>query len=415
MYSYEKKTNNKKPHPAGKDNNSTQFDEFLSGVGNQNALNIIKASGNFNSQHGTELHLPEELKSRMEARFGFNLSGVRFRESSEVRELGTKAVAQGNTISFAPGVFDPTTMTGREIIGHEMAHVVQQAKGQVNADIPGTNIALNPSLEHSADFEGSMAAIDTGTSMAAQAPLMSLDAAPVSSAPMQGKDWLDKLKYYGSRLLNLGRVTDDMKNWLASGEEGSWRRRKAMELAQKQVDKDFEANIKNFMAEKREAYLPENIDISTVNPDAVETATRVLGEIPFLQPSSIHAIHGLDLELQDRVNQGLMSARQKKRYVREFARNARETTLRSQQVGLIDPYSYRGFAGPFRNFLFQAADSRQREAFRQEEEDRQRQLRGELTPLERLRNELDLTDKKLIDRSEKPHKAYLERLRAQQQ
>ncbi|MDD2421596.1 MAG: DUF4157 domain-containing protein, partial [Heliobacteriaceae bacterium] len=158
-------------------------------MGNQAVLKMLAAAESFNPNRGTELTLPEELKRRMENRFGVSLSGIQLRESSQVSSLGTRAVAQGDTISFAPGAYDPTTRTGREIIGHEMAHVVQQANGGVNADIAGTNISLDQGLEHAADHEGSMAVMDTGSLMEGQQPLAVLPAVTAANAPMQGNGW----------------------------------------------------------------------------------------------------------------------------------------------------------------------------------------------------------------------------------
>jgi len=47
--------------------------------------------------------------------------------------LGAQAYTQGTDIHFAPGQYQPSSQGGQELLGHELAHVVQQADGRVKA------------------------------------------------------------------------------------------------------------------------------------------------------------------------------------------------------------------------------------------------------------------------------------------
>lgn len=59
-----------------------------------------------------------------------DLSGVRVHTDdhadTKARALGTEAVTVGRDIFFQKGAFDPNSRHGKEVLGHELAHVVQQ-------------------------------------------------------------------------------------------------------------------------------------------------------------------------------------------------------------------------------------------------------------------------------------------------
>src|SRR6476620_11284384 len=73
---------------------------------------------------------PAAVPSGMSAQFGHNFDDVRLHTDAaaneQARSLGTEAVTQGNDIYFAEGAYDPGSAHGREVLGHELAHVVQQ-------------------------------------------------------------------------------------------------------------------------------------------------------------------------------------------------------------------------------------------------------------------------------------------------
>jgi hypothetical protein len=104
--------------------------------------------------------LPGGVRGAMEHAFQTDFSDVRISEGGLATSLGAVAVAQGNTIDFARGAFDPESVPGREVIGHELAHVVQQRQGRVTADAQAKGLPTNSDhgLEAEADALGARAA-----------------------------------------------------------------------------------------------------------------------------------------------------------------------------------------------------------------------------------------------------------------
>lgn len=74
--------------------------------------------------------LVEGLRSKMEAGFGADFSGVRVHDDSRSdglnRSLSARAFTTGKDIFFKQGEYDPNSNEGQELIAHELTHVVQQ-------------------------------------------------------------------------------------------------------------------------------------------------------------------------------------------------------------------------------------------------------------------------------------------------
>lgn len=105
--------------------------------------------------------IPDDVRQRMESAFATDFSSVRVHpDSSQAPEVGALAYTQGTDIHFAPGQFKPETSSGRQLLGHELAHVVQQQEGRVQptTEIGGMPVNDDVSLEHEADVLGSKAA-----------------------------------------------------------------------------------------------------------------------------------------------------------------------------------------------------------------------------------------------------------------
>ena len=66
----------------------------------------------------------------METQLGDDFSDVRIYHDHGATLLGVNAYTEGSEIHFAPGFYNPHTSTGRELIAHELAHVIQQREGQ---------------------------------------------------------------------------------------------------------------------------------------------------------------------------------------------------------------------------------------------------------------------------------------------
>src|SRR3954447_15985861 len=77
--------------------------------------------------------LPPALRARMEAAFGADFTGVRVFEGEQSLRFGARAYTDGHEVHLAPGRSEPATRRGQELLGHELAHVVQQSQGRVPA------------------------------------------------------------------------------------------------------------------------------------------------------------------------------------------------------------------------------------------------------------------------------------------
>ncbi|MFO1207117.1 MAG: DUF4157 domain-containing protein [Burkholderiales bacterium] len=74
--------------------------------------------------------LPAKLRSFFEPRFGFDFAGVRLHTDTaaaqSAREAGAAAYTVGRHIVFGRNHYAPDTRTGRNLLAHELAHVIQQ-------------------------------------------------------------------------------------------------------------------------------------------------------------------------------------------------------------------------------------------------------------------------------------------------
>ncbi|WP_291717036.1 DUF4157 domain-containing protein [Magnetospirillum sp. 64-120] len=103
--------------------------------------------------------LAQGLLQRMEAVFRTDLSSVRVQVGPEAPSIGALAFTVGDRLFFAPGQFAPETPRGLHLLGHELAHVIQQRSGRVRAPQGnGFSIVLDPALEAEADRMGRLAA-----------------------------------------------------------------------------------------------------------------------------------------------------------------------------------------------------------------------------------------------------------------
>src|SRR4051812_21319754 len=73
---------------------------------------------------------PNAVPATFGERFGRSFDGVRLHTDdtadARARSLGTEAVTEGKDVYFRAGAYAPDTAEGQKIIGHELAHVVQQ-------------------------------------------------------------------------------------------------------------------------------------------------------------------------------------------------------------------------------------------------------------------------------------------------
>ena len=96
--------------------------------------------------------LDPNVRQRMEAAFGQSFANVRVHVGAHVAAIGAVAFTHGAQIHFAPGNYNPATPQGRQLLAHELAHVVQQRAGRVqNPFGSGVAVVQNASLEAEAD------------------------------------------------------------------------------------------------------------------------------------------------------------------------------------------------------------------------------------------------------------------------
>lgn len=102
--------------------------------------------------------LPGALLAKMEAAFGADFSGVRVHVGPQASRIGALAFTTGNDLYFAPGQYQPDSIKGQQLIGHELAHVIQQRQGRVRAPGGGVAEVQDRALEAEADRLGMKAA-----------------------------------------------------------------------------------------------------------------------------------------------------------------------------------------------------------------------------------------------------------------
>jgi hypothetical protein len=86
---------------------------------------------------------------------GYDMGGVRVHTSPEAddlsHQLGAKAFTTGQDVFFREGAYDPGSTAGKELIAHELTHVVQQGTGQVQGGSRMTVNAPGDAHEQQAD------------------------------------------------------------------------------------------------------------------------------------------------------------------------------------------------------------------------------------------------------------------------
>jgi Domain of unknown function (DUF4157) len=82
--------------------------------------------------------LSDQVRAFMEPRFGHDFSNVRV-HSDDMAAAGAEAISaraftHGDHIAFARGEYQPATVTGHQLLAHELTHVLQQASGAAGID-----------------------------------------------------------------------------------------------------------------------------------------------------------------------------------------------------------------------------------------------------------------------------------------
>jgi uncharacterized protein DUF4157 len=149
-------------------------------VGQDRQTNFAQASGATNGSraiqrktgHGVEafrvplrqksggMLIPDDVRAKMETAFSADFSDVRVHIGHEASSLGAIAYTWGTNIHFAPGQYNPHTLQGQKLLGHELWHVLQQKSGRVkNPFGGGVAVVQDHALEAEADRMGIKAAL----------------------------------------------------------------------------------------------------------------------------------------------------------------------------------------------------------------------------------------------------------------
>jgi hypothetical protein len=128
-----------------------------------------------NRARGGGQPLEGAVQAQMSEALGHDFSRVRVHTDSEAndlnRQLSAKAFTTGSDIFFERGVYEPGSSSGRELIAHELSHVVQQSSGRVNGD--GSGMTVRPAgeaFEQEADRVAEAVTRSMNTSVQRQTP-----------------------------------------------------------------------------------------------------------------------------------------------------------------------------------------------------------------------------------------------------
>jgi hypothetical protein len=103
---------------------------------------------------GSGQSLDSEVRLQMEQLFGANFGGVRVHTGSEAdslnRSLNAIAFTTGQDIFFREPAYSPGSPAGKELLAHELTHVVQQGSSSVQGKL--VLGAADDAYEKEADF-----------------------------------------------------------------------------------------------------------------------------------------------------------------------------------------------------------------------------------------------------------------------
>jgi hypothetical protein len=103
-----------------------------------------KTARRINEARGGGQPLDGALQEQMGASLVRDFNEVRIHTGAEAddlnRRLSARAFTIGSDIFFTRGAYDPNSISGRELIAHELIHVVQQRNGGVSGDARGMTV-----------------------------------------------------------------------------------------------------------------------------------------------------------------------------------------------------------------------------------------------------------------------------------
>jgi hypothetical protein len=122
----------------------------------------------------------------MERAFSWDFSRVHIRLSDAMTRIGARALTRGNEIIMAPHHYQPESVEGQTLIGHELAHVVQQQMGRAQRHAGGRGLLLDDSrLEGEAEQQGVQAAHGEPVALSAARGVPPQTTGPSQDVPIQ--------------------------------------------------------------------------------------------------------------------------------------------------------------------------------------------------------------------------------------
>lgn len=131
-----------------------------------------ETTARINRERGSGQALDSEVQDEVGGALGADLSGVNVHTSPEAdelnRDVGAKAFTTGQDIFFREGEYDPRSTSGKELLTHELSHVVQQGSGQVQGGGSGEMRVNEPGdqFEREADAVAKSVAEGAGAEVA---------------------------------------------------------------------------------------------------------------------------------------------------------------------------------------------------------------------------------------------------------
>ena len=147
------------PEPLGQTCTADNSDFNLTETGKPQILRFANVpsggtvASDFTSRLGTGTPLDTPSRNYFESRFGYDFSGVRVHTgeaaSDSARAIQARAYTLGRDIVFASGQYEPASFTGKRLLAHELAHVVQQSSHprSVAQRQPVTAMRLSPLMQ----------------------------------------------------------------------------------------------------------------------------------------------------------------------------------------------------------------------------------------------------------------------------
>jgi len=142
--------------------------DFQNQIGNQAVQRLLaqrRGDGAFelddttanriNSARSGGQALDRQVQDEMGSALGHDFSHVRVHISGEAdalnQQLSAKAFATGSDLFFREGAYNPGSSSGKELLAHELTHVVQQSSGAVSGGGKMTVNAPGDRFEQEAD------------------------------------------------------------------------------------------------------------------------------------------------------------------------------------------------------------------------------------------------------------------------